>query len=96
MTPRMVILFKLIVAAAAVVAVVAIPAREIAPDLSLSRLIIYLAGAFAGLVLLAICSLQFAQFILRRGGTDAQWFWFNREPPGLEQQRAKSKAGHES
>jgi hypothetical protein len=88
---------KLAVAATAVVVLVAIPARELAPSLPLPELILYIAGAFIALVVLAICSLQLAQFVLRKGGTDPQWFWFRAEPPGLEEQRARIKeAGHES
>jgi hypothetical protein len=82
---------KLAVAATAVVILVAIPARVLAPKLTVAEVVLYIAGAFAGLILIAICSLQIAQFVLRKGGTDTQWFWFRGEPPGLEQQRGKSE-----
>ena len=87
MTPRTIGLVKGAVAAAAIVTLVAIPLRELAPAVTLPELVLLMACAFAGLVVLTVCSLQLAQFILRKGGTDPQWFWFNAEPPGLEQQR---------
>jgi hypothetical protein len=90
---RAVVLLKVAVAAAAVVALVAIPARELVPNITLAKLALYIACAFVALVVAAVCSLQFAQFILRKGGTDPQWFWFNAEPPGLEQQRREAKEG---
>lgn len=31
------------------------------------------------------------QMMLKAGATDAQWFWFNAEPPGLEEMRAQLK-----
>jgi hypothetical protein len=31
------------------------------------------------------------QMMLKEGATDAQWFWFNAEPPGLEEMRAQLK-----
>jgi len=91
--PRAVFLLKLAVAAAAIVTLVAIPARELVPNITILELVFYIACAFIGLMVLAVCSLQFAQFILRSGGTDPQWFWFSAEPPGLEQQREEAKEG---
>ena len=91
MTPRTVAVLKVVVASVFVVALVAIPARELAPGITLAELVLYIAGAFGALVLLSVCSLQLAQFILRKGGTDSQWFWFNGEPPGLAQLRKEGK-----
>ena len=91
MTPRTVAFLKLIVASAAVVALVAIPAKKLAPSISLAELVLYIAAAFCALVALSVCSLQLAQFILRKGGTDPQWFWFSGEPPGLVQLRHEGK-----
>jgi hypothetical protein len=45
------------------------------------------------IILGAICSLQFSQFILRMGGTDAQWFWFPSEPRGLVGLREEQREG---
>jgi hypothetical protein len=78
---------KLLVAAVAVVALVALPAKQMMPDVSTGDMLLYaamgVAGVLALIVLVAICSLQFSQFILRLGGTDTQWFWFPGEPKGL-------------
>ena len=78
---------KLCVAAAAIVALASIPARQLAPQLSVFELAALLAGAFLALVCIAVCSLTIAQFVLRKGGTDTQWLWFGGEPPGLAAQR---------
>ena len=76
-----------VVSALSLVALVALPARELMPSVSLGLLLLYVAagvvGVFALLALGAICSLQFSQFILRAGGTDPQWLWFSSEPRGL-------------
>jgi hypothetical protein len=86
-TVRIIFLSKLLVAAIALGAIVALPARELMPSFSLGLLLLYVAagviGVFVLLILGAICSLQFSQFILRMGGTDPQWFWFSGEPRGL-------------
>jgi hypothetical protein len=80
-TVRIIFLSKLLVAA------IALPARQLMPSFSLGLLLLYVAagviGVFVLLILGAICSLQFSQFILRMGGTDPQWFWFSGEPRGL-------------
>jgi hypothetical protein len=93
MERRGVTVLRVTIAAAAVVALVAIPARRLAPNLTLAELVLCIAGALVGLVLLAVCSLQLAQFVLRMGGTDPQWFWFRGEPPGLEELRGKKEEG---
>jgi hypothetical protein len=92
-TLRTVVLLKVAVASAAVVTLIAIPARELVPNITLAELVLYIACAFVALVVVAVCSLQIAQFILRTGGTDPQWFWFKADPPGLEQQRREAKEG---
>jgi hypothetical protein len=81
------LLAKMIAACAAITAIVSVPAHRLAPGLSLLALAAMLLCAFAGLVLLTVVSLTVAQFVLRCGGTDPQWFWFKGEPPGLQAQR---------
>lgn len=83
---------KLAFAVTALVALLSLPARELAPQLTLLHIGLYLAVGFVALVLLAICSLQFTQFVLRSGGTDPQWFWFAGEPPGLQRLRTDAAA----
>lgn len=84
---NLVVLGKLLLGAVAIVALVALPARQLAPGIALNALLLYcalgVAAVFAVLVVAAVLSLQFSQLILRRGGTDAQWFWFSGEPKGL-------------
>ena len=69
---------------------------QLAPTLPLQTVLYYAACgavAFVGLMVVAlIIDLTFSQFILRNGGTDAQWFWFPGEPPGLQQLRGQTAA----
>jgi hypothetical protein len=78
---------KLLLAALALMALIAFPARELVPTMPLGTLLwrvaVWFGIGLALLTLLAIGSLQFSQFILRKGGTDAQWFWLSSEPRGL-------------
>lgn len=66
---------------------------HIAPRLPLLLVLAYsIVGAAALFVLLTaatVITLTVKQFILRKGGTDPQWFWFAAEPPGLVQLRAE-------
>ncbi len=95
---------KLLVAAMAIVALVALPAKQLVHSVTLWQVLVYCAVGVVGIMALiimgAICSLQYSQFILRAGGTDAQWFWFSSEPKGLtalrEQQRQEKAARDES
>ncbi|MFC5500229.1 hypothetical protein ACFPOE_21985, partial [Caenimonas terrae] len=94
---KIVFLGKLLVAAMALVALVALPARQLAPSVTLAELLAYcaigVACVMALIILGAICSLQFSQFILRAGGTDAQWYWFASEPKGLAALREQQSEG---
>ena len=96
-TERLVFLVKLLVAATALVALVALASRQLAPLVTLGELLLYSAcgvvGVIALIILGAVCSLQFSQFILRAGGTDAQWFWFPSEPKGLVALREQQSQG---
>lgn len=83
---------KVLLAAVLILGLAALFARQLAPQMALGQLLLYCAAAVAAgsalLMLAAVFQLQFAQFILRLGGTDPQWFWFFRgEPPGLAEQR---------
>lgn len=70
---------------------------QIAPQVPLHMVLLYsAAGAvlvFTVLVIAAISVLTLMQFILRKGGTDPQWFWFSAEPPGLVQLRQQASRG---
>jgi hypothetical protein len=49
-------------------------------------------GAFAVVLAVTVGSLQFRQFVMRKGGTDAQWFWFSSEPEGLLKLREEARS----
>jgi hypothetical protein len=82
---------KLLVAVLAIFALVAFAARDLAPGMAAGQLVLYAAIGMAcsliAIAVLAIVTAQWGQWVLRKGGTDAQWFWFRGEPPGLEAQR---------
>ncbi len=76
-----------------------IAGSQLVPDMPLLMVLVNCAiGAailLTFLVFAAAVTLTFNQFILRHGGTDAAWFWFKAEPPGLERQREQLKAQNE-
>jgi ABC-type multidrug transport system permease subunit len=83
--------------AASLLAILAgVAGAQLVPNLPLALVLLYsVLGAVALLVIMVVvttATLTLAQFILRKGGTDPQWFWFNSEPPGLVQLRAQEKA----
>jgi hypothetical protein len=82
--------------AASLLAILAgVAGSRIVPNLPLTLVLFYsVLGAMALLAIMVtvtIATLTLAQFILRKGGTDPQWFWFRSEPPGLVQLRAQEK-----
>lgn len=100
---RLVFFGKLLVAATALVGLVAVACRPLMPSVTPGELLLYAAAGVVGVLALviggAVCSLQFSQFILRAGGTDAQWFWFPSEPEGLvslREQQAEGKASRDA
>ncbi len=46
-------------------------------------------GGLLAASLAAVASLTLWQWVLRKGGTDTQWFWFARDPAGLQAQRQR-------
>ena len=72
-----------------------IAGSQLAPHVPLYLVLLYSAGGavvvFFTLVLASIATLTVSQFILRNGGTDVQWFWFQAEPQGLVQLRAQAR-----
>lgn len=68
---------------------------QLAPQIPLYLVLLYsAAGAtalLAILILTIVATLTFRQFILRKGGTDPQWFWFRAEPPGLVHLREQAR-----
>ena len=94
LNPRLInkILFAILLLAA--LAVVA--GSQLAPKVPLPMLLLYSAmGVVAIAALLVVAIIVFAtvsQWVLRKGGTDPQWFWFSGEPPGLQNLRSKAQA----
>jgi len=84
---------KLIVALALLVGIVVVAAQDLAPNMSYAKLFAYifigLAALAVNLVGLSVIYLNVYQWVLRKGGTDTAWFWFNSEPKGLMALRDK-------
>ena len=78
---------KLIVALALLIGIVVVAAQDLAPNMSYAKLFAYifigLAALAVNLVGLSVIYLNISQWVLRKGGTDTAWFWFNSEPKGL-------------
>ena len=98
---RLVNAMKVIMAVAALTTLAGVAGSQLVPNLPLGKVLLFCAvGAvllLGVLVLAAVATATFGQFILRKGGTDTQWFWFESEPRGLlkirEQIAAEAKAG---
>ncbi len=84
---------KLIVALALLVGIVVVAAQDLAPNMSYVKLFAYifvgLAALAVNLVGLSVIYLNVYEWVLRKGGTDTAWFWFNTEPKGLMALREK-------
>ncbi|MES2952875.1 MAG: hypothetical protein V4858_30460 [Pseudomonadota bacterium] len=87
---------RLVLAAELLLALAAVAGADLVPTVPLPMLLLYAAVGglllVAVVVLAAVASLTVSQFVLRHGGTDAQWFWFRSEPPGLVELRRQTKA----
>ena len=84
---------KLIVALALLVGIVVVAAQDLAPNMSYAKLFAYIFIGLAALALnlvgLSVIYLNVYEWVLRKGGTDTAWFWFNSEPKGLTALREK-------
>ena len=73
----------------------AVSSGSMFPTISLPMRLAYAAtlagGLFALLVAASVIIATVTQWILRHGGSDPDWFWFNGEPPGLRQLREAQK-----
>ena len=78
---------KLIVALALLMGIVVVAAQDLVPDMSYAKLFAYffigIAALAVNLVGLSVIYLNVYEWVLRKGGTDTAWFWFNSEPKGL-------------
>ena len=86
-------LAKLLLACFLMAVLFVVAAQDLAPHMSNAKLFAYiflgLAALAVNLVGLSVIYLNVYQWVLRKGGTDTSWFWFNSEPKGLMALREK-------
>ncbi len=86
-------LAKLFIAGLLIIGLIVLAAQDLAPHISHAKLFAYifigLAALAVNLVGLSVIYLNVYQWVLRKGGTDTAWFWFNSEPKGLMALRDK-------
>ena len=86
-------LAKLFIAGLLIIGLIVLAAQDLAPHISHAKLFAYifigLAALAVNLVGLSVIYLKVYQWVLRKGGTDTAWFWFNSEPKGLMALREK-------
>jgi hypothetical protein len=86
-------LAKLFIAGLLIIGLIVLAAQDLAPHISYAKLFAYifigLAALAVNLVGLSVIYLNVYQWVLRKGGTDTAWFWFNSEPKGLTALREK-------
>ena len=80
-------LAKLFIAGLLIIGLIVLAAQDLAPNTSYAKLFVYiflgLAALAVTLVGLSVIYLNVYEWVLRKGGTDTAWFWFNTEPKGL-------------
>ena len=86
-------LAKLFIAGLLIIGLIVLAAQDLAPNMSYAKLFVYiflgLAALAVTLVGLSVIYLNVYQWVLRKGGTDTAWFWFNSEPKGFMALRDK-------
>jgi hypothetical protein len=86
-------LAKLFIAGLLIIGLIVLAAQDLAPNMSYAKLFAYifigLAALAVNLVGLSVIYLNVYQWVLRKGGTDTAWFWFNSEPKGFMALRDK-------
>ena len=89
------LLWKLPVLALFFFTVVLVASINIFPEVSLAAALIYaVAGGVAFLALISIWIMIASRvnaYVLSKGGTDMQWFWFKSEPRGLVRLREEAR-----
>ena len=87
---------KALLATVLLSALAGVVGASLAPKVPLQVVLLYsalgAAALFVFLIVVTVATLTLVQFILRKGGTDPQWFWFSSEPPGLVRLRAQARA----
>ena len=86
-------LAKLFIAGLLIIGLIVLAAQDLAPNMSYAKLFVYIFLGLAALVVtlvgLSVIYLNVYEWVLRKGGTDTAWFWFNSEPKGLTALREK-------
>lgn len=97
---KLFILIKVIIVIFMLSALVSVASADMAPGVSLISILITCAIAAAIFLTILCCAALITasvnQEVIRHGGTDPAWFWFNGEPPGLEKQRTELKEFNET
>ena len=82
--PTKIKLAKLFIAGLLIIGLIVLAAQDLAPNMSYAKLFVYiflgLAALAVTLVGLSVIYLNVYEWVLRKGGTDTAWFWFNSEP----------------
>lgn len=88
-------LARVVIAVALLAVLAAFAGRAIVPTMSVASVV---AAAFGGamrvivaVLAVALVAIVVRRFVLRHGGTDAQWSWFGGEPAGLVRLRAEAR-----
>ena len=91
--PTKIKLAKLFIAGLLIIGLIVLAAQDLAPNMSYAKVFVYiflgLAALAVTLVGLSVIYLNVYEWVLRKGGTDTAWFWFNSEPKGLTALREK-------
>lgn len=86
--PRAKLALKLALVVLALVGVLCIAGRSVAPSVPLMTWLLWcgigLAAFLVASALWILLNLQLGQWALRKGGNDPQWSWFSSAPRGLE------------
>lgn len=86
---------RIALATAGLLGIFAVAGRSLAPGMSTLEWLLWCLGVGAAIAAVAlvvlVAKLQFAQWVLRMGGTDTRWLWFNNEPKGLVRLRAAQR-----
>jgi hypothetical protein len=94
--PRAKVALKLVLVVLVLAVVLGVAGRSIAPSVALTTWLLWCGiglGVFLVIsVVWILLNLQLGQWVLRKGGTDPQWFWFNSEPKGLEGLRGQRRS----
>lgn len=85
-------LLRSALAVALLASIVVFVAAQVLPGAGSLAVLGYTVLAALAIATLVALRLAIGQWILRRGGTDTQWFWLRNEPRGLDAMRRDESA----